>query len=81
MITIIYVILALLALAGLGLGGSLMRGIRRRQIVLLLDQRRLVFMEERESLQEQYFEQASASGDGVSGEQRDSSRESGLDSG
>jgi hypothetical protein len=26
-------------------------------------------------------EQASASGDGVSGEQRDSSRESGLDSG
>ena len=61
MTTIIYVILALLALAGLGLSVSLHRGIQRRK-ARILDQRRPVFMENRESLQQQYFEQVSTSG-------------------
>jgi hypothetical protein len=60
--TIIYVSLAVLALAGLGLSVSLHRGIQRRKARIVLDQRRLVFMENRESLQQQYFEQVSTSG-------------------
>ncbi|MEE2685515.1 MAG: hypothetical protein VYB09_04340 [Planctomycetota bacterium] len=60
--TIIYVSLAVLAVAGLGLSLSLHRGIQRRKARIVLDQRRLVFMENRESLQQQYFEQASSSG-------------------
>ena len=52
--TIIYVILAVLALAGLGLGVSLARGIRRRQSKLLLEQCRLAFMKNRESLEQQF---------------------------
>lgn len=62
MTTIIYVSLAVLALAGLGLSVSLHRGIQRRKARIVLDQRRLVFMENRESLQQQYFEQVSTSG-------------------
>jgi len=60
--TIIYVSLAVLALAGLGLSVSLHRGIQRRKARIVLDQRRLVFMENSESLQQQYFEQVSTSG-------------------
>ena len=59
---IIYAVLALLALAGLGLFVSLSRGLRRRRSKLELDQRRLGFMLERESLQESYFNEAAASG-------------------
>ncbi len=62
MTTIIYVILAMLALAGLGLSVSLHRGIQRRKARVVLDQRRLIFMKDRESLQQQYFEQVSTSG-------------------
>ena len=51
--TIIYVTLAVLAVAGLGLSLSLHRGIQRRKARIVLDQRRLVFMENRESLQQQ----------------------------
>lgn len=60
--TSIYVILAVLALAALGIGISTRKGIRRRQSELRLDQFRLVFMEERESLEQQYFQRASTSG-------------------
>ena len=60
--TFIYMILAVLALAGLGLFVSVKRGIDRRQSRLLLDQRRLLFMEERESLEELFFQKASSSG-------------------
>jgi len=59
---IIYAVLALLVLAGLGLFVSLSRGLRRRRSKLELDQRRLGFMLERESLQESYFNEAAASG-------------------
>ena len=44
---IIYLVLAILAIAGLGLFVSLKKGIRRGQSKLLLDQCRLRFMEER----------------------------------
>jgi hypothetical protein len=60
--TIVYLVLAVLALAGLGLFVSIKRGIGRRQSKLLLDQHRLLFMEERKSLEELFFQQASSSG-------------------
>lgn len=60
--TFIYVALAILALAGLGLFVSIRQGISRRQIKLLLDQRRLIFMENRGSLEELFFQLAANSG-------------------